>query len=184
MRSHLGEDDCDDQGTVPGGQRIMLRQIRTGDWAKIEALAANPEIGAHIRTAAQTRDSDATMFAVIDREAGEIIGQTGFQRLADVPAPVELTIGLDPARWGKGLGTEAVHALIDHAFGDGRIAVLWGVIRVTNTRARRVLEKSGFQFRGSGMHQSAAACGAFPAERFVLDRRNWACLKAWGADAA
>ena len=26
------------------------------------------------------------------------------------------------------------------------------------------------------------AGGAFAVERFVLDRRNWASLKAWGAD--
>ena len=182
MRSHLGENDCDHHLTGPGGSRIALRPTTAGDWARIETMAANPELAAHARTADQTRDSDATMFTVVLRETGQLIGQAGYQRLADVPAPVEMTVWLDPAHWGTGLGTEAVHTLVDHAFGDGRIAVLGGAVRVTNTRARRVLEKSGFQFRGSGMLRSAASCGAVPIERFVLDRRNWASLKAWGAD--
>jgi len=47
-----------------------------------------------------------------------------------------------------------------------------------------VIEKCGFQFRGTGMVRSPTLFGAFPVERFVLDRRNWASLKAWGTPEA
>jgi RimJ/RimL family protein N-acetyltransferase len=54
---------------------------------------------------------------------------------------------------------------------------------VSNGRARRVIEKCGFQFRETGMVRSPVSFGAVPVERFVLERRNWASLKSWGAGA-
>ena len=60
------------------------------------------------------------------------------------------------------------------------VDVVWCSNRVTNARARRVIEKCGFQFRGTGMVRLPGR-GAFPIERFALDRRNWMSLKAWGA---
>jgi hypothetical protein len=49
-----------------------------------------------------------------------------------------------------------------------------------NHRARRVIEKCGFQFRETGMVRSPVLRGAVPVERFALERRNWAALRAWG----
>jgi RimJ/RimL family protein N-acetyltransferase len=61
---------------------------------------------------------------------------------------------------------------------------LWCANRVANTRGRRVIEKCGFQFRGSGMVRLPGR-GASPIERFALDRRTWSSLKTWamGRDA-
>ncbi len=61
------------------------------------------------------------------------------------------------------------------------VTTLWCSNRATNPRARRVIEKCGFQFRGAGM-MSLPGRGAVPIERFILDRRTWASLKAWGGD--
>jgi RimJ/RimL family protein N-acetyltransferase len=57
---------------------------------------------------------------------------------------------------------------------------LWCANRVANTRARRVIEKCGFQYRGSGMVRLIGR-GASPIERFVLDRRTWSSLTEWAA---
>ena len=110
-----------------------------------------------------------------------IIGCAGYGATQERPATVEVGLWIGAAWWGRGYGTEAAQALIDHAFADGRADALWCSNRVTNDRARRVIEKCGFQFRGTGMVRSPTFFGAFPVERFVLDRRNWASLKAWGA---
>src|SRR4029077_2264913 len=83
--------------------------------------------------------------------------------------------------WGCGYGTEATQALIDRAFARLGINEGWGAVRVTNVRGRELVEKCGFQARGTGMARASAAQGAFPVERFVLTRRAWASLKAWGA---
>ena len=180
MQSHQGEDTTADEAF--GTRRLVIRPAVPGDWATTEAFAGHPELAAFVRSPEQIRAGNTTMFTLVARATGEIVGQAGYQRFSDGPAPVEVSVWLAPGHWGQGLATEALHALVDRAFADGRIAVLTGAIRVTNARARRVLEKSGFQFRGAGMQQSAANGASYPVERFVLDRRNWASLKAWGAD--
>ena len=66
---------------------------------------------------------------------------------------LSLLIG-DPARWGRGLGTDALRALLDACFGG------WNLHRVTlrseagNTRAHRLYERCGF--RGEGRLRRAA----------------------------
>ncbi|MCI1936404.1 MAG: GNAT family N-acetyltransferase [Bifidobacteriaceae bacterium] len=47
--------------------------------------------------------------------------------------------------WGKGLATEALKALISHAFLDLRIAHLWGVHYDDNAASAAVMQKCGFR---------------------------------------
>jgi RimJ/RimL family protein N-acetyltransferase len=71
-------------------------------------------------------------------------------------------------------------ALIDHAFGDlGHDALAAGA-RASNPASRRVLEKCGFQWTGVGLYRIRAINSSAPLDRFRLDRRLWASLKAWG----
>ena len=52
--------------------------------------------------------------------------------------------------------------------------------RVTNSDSRRVLEKCGFQWCGTGLENSVGMRGSFPVDRFRLERTVWASLRAWG----
>ena len=81
----------------------------------------------------------------------------------------------------SGYGTEAAQALIDRAFAHTGISEVCAAIRVVNVRGRRLIEKCGFQPRGTGMARLSLSSGAYPVERFVLSRRAWVSLKAWGA---
>lgn len=65
-------------------------------------------------------------------------------------------------------------------FANCETDTVWCSNRVTNDRARRVIEKCGFQFRGTGMVRLAGR-GAYPIERFSLSRSAWTSLKAWGS---
>jgi RimJ/RimL family protein N-acetyltransferase len=104
--------------------------------------------------------------------------------MPDRPGAIEVATWIGEAYWGRGYATEATHAIIDRAFTETGISVLWCSNRVSNSRARRVIEKCGFQFRETGMVRSPASFGAVPVERFVLERRNWTSLKSWGAAVA
>jgi predicted nucleic acid-binding Zn ribbon protein len=100
------------------------------------------------------------------------------RRTATPVSGLEVSLWIGEPYWERGYATEAAHALIDQAFSDAAVDALWCANRVANTRARRVIEKCGFQFRGSGMVRLPGR-GASPIERFALDRRTWSSLKTW-----
>ena len=81
--------------------------------------------------------------------------------------------------WGKGYATEAVRALIDHAFTELDHKALHSSVRVTNPGSRRVLEKCGFQWTGVGLCRVRALGSSVPVDRFQLERGIWTALKSW-----
>lgn len=173
-------DSGDDAGYAT--RRLRLRPMHAGDRTAMAILAAEPLLVDEVPgIAAPVIEEETAAYAIVANETGLVIGHAGHQRPLDDPTPIEICLWLDPSEWGRGYGTEAAHALVDLAFDDVRVGMLWCAIRVNNTRARRVIEKCGFQYRGSGMLRSAAHTGAYPVERYMLDRRNWTSLKAWGA---
>jgi len=189
MRS--AESDADGLSIETG--RLAMRPL---DAAGAEALAAIADAEA----AVPSRDADeladarawiararvtpgASCYAILLRASGEPVGAAGVQPMEGQPAGLELLVWIGAAQWGRGLATEAVQVSIDRAFADPSVGAVWGICRVTNRRARRVIEKCGFQYRENGMARSVTLRGAVPVERFVLERRSWQSLKAWGAVA-
>jgi RimJ/RimL family protein N-acetyltransferase len=162
--------------------RLLLRHRMPADMPVLAAMAADHAVAENLCNGITL--SSGSAFAITTRADREIIGCAGYGNTEERLATVEIGLWIGSAWWGRGYGTEAAQALIDHAFADVHVNALWCSNRVTNTRSRRVIEKCGFQFRGTGMVRSPTFFGAFPVERFVLDRRNWASLKSWGTPAA
>jgi RimJ/RimL family protein N-acetyltransferase len=52
--------------------------------------------------------------------------------------------------------------------------------RVMNVASRRVIQKCGFQFQGSGLAASLALGSNVPVEWYRLDRKTWMSLRSWG----
>ncbi|MEX0851711.1 MAG: GNAT family N-acetyltransferase [Bauldia sp.] len=180
--------DGDDEEEPSYGRTILTRRLRLrphepADRAAIAALTANPAIAENLcsRVVVDAASKSAA-FVVVKRSDGAVIGGAWFGPDADARSSAELTAWIGEPFWGLGYGTEAAQAVIDRAFGEPGIVRLWCAIRVTNRRGRRVVEKCGFQFRGTGMVRSHFGFGAFPVERFALDRADWSSLKAWGAE--
>ena len=171
-------------------ERLILRAPRLGD-AKIVAVLANDRRIAEntARIPHPYRKSDADDFIstanlgnetvfLIGQRGGTLMGACGFTRLDRHPPEVGYWLGVK--FWGKGYATEAVRALIDHAFTDLDHEALQSSARVTNPASRRVLEKCGFQWTGVGLHRVRALNSSVPIDRFRLDRGLWASLKSWG----
>ncbi len=74
---------------------------------------------------------------------------------------------------------EGLNTLIDAFFAYTEGAELTSAARVINPGSRRVLEKCGFAFQGSGLMAFEARGGLFPVDHFRLDRRAWESLKDW-----
>ncbi len=175
------EDEYDGGGPIRT-PRLMMRRPGEHDRPQIVKLAANPGIARNLAAApGRHGEGEGESFAVVERRTGIVVGLTGYGALTDRPGAIEVATWIAESHWGRGYATEATHAVIDRAFCETGITILWCSNRVSNNRARRVIEKCGFQFRETGMLRSPASFGALPVERFVLERRNWASLKSWGA---
>ena len=61
---------------------------------------------------------------------------------------VEPMAALHPAWWGRGYATEALRALVDHAFGALDLPRIAGVTDVPNEASHRMLLRLGFILRG------------------------------------
>jgi RimJ/RimL family protein N-acetyltransferase len=171
-------------------ERLVLRAPRFEDAKQICTLANDRVLAentariphpyrladAEAFVAQSSRDEGETNF-LVTRPDGTIVGACGLDR-RDAAAPeVGYWVGL--AFRGNGYATEAVRAVIDWAFADGRHEALQAGARVTNPASRRVLEKCGFQWTGVGLYRIRALASSAPIDRFRLDRGIWMSLKAW-----
>jgi RimJ/RimL family protein N-acetyltransferase len=172
-------------------QRLVLRAPQLEDAKAIAALANDRRIAENTsRIPHPYRPSDAEQWIVgsaADLDAttylitlanGCVIGGCGFE-MKEGPVP-EIGYWLGARYWGKGYATEAVRALIDHAFTDLDHKALQSSVRVTNPASRRVMEKCGFQWTGVGLCRIRALGSSVPVDRFRLERGIWTALKSWG----
>lgn len=115
-------------------------------------------------------------------ETRKLVGVAGFGHRGEENNP-EIGYWIGEDHWGQGYATEASRALIDHAFSETAIDALSASCRIQNEASRRVIEKCGFQWVGTGLNQVKALGASVPVDRFVISRRTWESLRAWGATA-
>jgi RimJ/RimL family protein N-acetyltransferase len=162
-------------------RRLVLTAPEAWHREATEKLAANPRVAENRAASPCPETGDAGQsFILVLREGRMPIGQAAFGPTEPGRGAIEIAVWIGEPYWGRGYATEATQAVIDRAFDDQRVGVLWCSNRASNTRARRVIEKCAFQFRGTGMARAPFHGGAIPVERFALERRNWRSLKEWG----
>ncbi len=145
-------------------ERLVLRRFRAEDAAALAAYRNDPEVARYqswsvpysldkARYSVQTMiAADPSMpgwFQWAVEHAGErvLIGDVGVN-LADNLRQAEVGYTLAPERQGQGYATEAVRAVLDHAF------TVLGLHRVSaecdarNDRSARLLERLGFTREG------------------------------------
>ena len=171
-------------------ERLTLRRPTLADVKAIAHLANDRRIAENTRrlphpylqdhavefVRATSTDSSETVFLIEQNHSP--VGMVGIDRSA--PEAPELGYWLGAKHWGKGYATEAVRAVIDHAFTDCDHEALQSSARVTNPASRRVLEKCGFQWTGVGLCRIRALGSSVPVDRFRLERGIWTALKNWG----
>jgi RimJ/RimL family protein N-acetyltransferase len=180
-----------EQRSVPvlATERLVLRAPHDGDVKAIVCLVNDRRVAENTaRIPYPYGADDAERFlAAINRQDGEatfaiirgsdLIGICSVEPRENSP---EIGYWLGALHWGSGYATEAVRAVIDHAFGALGHDMLQAGARVSNAASRRVLEKCGFQWTGVGLYRIRAINSSAPLDRFRLDRGLWASLKAWG----
>lgn len=89
------------------------------------------------------------LFAVIDRDAGQILGYCGLaipDFLPEVMPSVEIGYRIHPAYWNRGLVTEAATAALAFAFEVVGLERVVAIYEPDNVGSGRVMEKIGMRF--------------------------------------
>jgi RimJ/RimL family protein N-acetyltransferase len=168
-------------------ERLLLRQWRPGDWAALHRTYGDPEVMRwHGRPDALTMEETAYaigrmsaqwdergfgMWAVEERDGGELVGRIGLLYHPDSPAGddrVEIAWSLQQDRWGRGYATEGALAARDWAFVRLDIPRLISITIPENRRSWHVMEKLGFTRRAEGLQWHG-----FAVDWWALDRSDW-----------
>ena len=81
--------------------------------------------------------------------AGEAVGGIGFTLQDDVGRrSAEIGYWLGEQFWGRGIATEALIAVTEHAFANFDLCRLYAHVFDWNGASARVLEKAGYEFEG------------------------------------
>ncbi len=148
--------------TFLSGRKVYLRPLEKEDLGLLRQWANDPEIRGLTGEVTPTSqasledfyqkgraDSSRVWFAIVTQEAQRVVGECGLLRMFPAWRTTDLSIILgDKTAWGQGYGTEAIHLLLDYAFGYlnfHRVAI--GVVG-SNSRALRFYEKVGFKKEG------------------------------------
>ena len=170
-------------------ERLSLRKPTLADAKGIAALANDRRIAEMTRrlphpytqddaihfVKAVAGNSSETVFLIEYNHAPVGVAGVDWSE-PDVP---ELGYWLGVEFWGRGFATEAVRAVIDHAFEEFDIDRMVSGARVVNPKSRNVLEKCGFQWTGVELHRAIALGSSTPVDRFRLTRGVWSSLKNW-----
>ena len=143
--------------------RLILRPLDKKDVDAIYAMRSDADVMRFIREPQNRRESTDWVelvssrwteerigfCAMLEKRSGVFVGWCGIWRLKEIG---ELEIGYAVAKefWGKGLATEAAHAFLDYAFEKLNRGKIVAVARPENAASRRVMEKLGMSFVGTG----------------------------------
>lgn len=146
-------------------ERLLLRPFSFADASAFYKIASNPDNLEFIfPTEASIEESQYVLanyfmkhplgiWAICDKETGEMVGSIKFEKLDEIKKEAELGYFLNVDYWGQGLATESVRNLVYLAFSQFHLKRLSIVTHKENLASQRVALKSGFklyrQFKGS-----------------------------------
>jgi ribosomal-protein-alanine N-acetyltransferase len=142
-------------------ERLRLRPFEATDGDLLYILYGDARVMSIRKIGPQTRaQSDAQLsevvdhwcrhgiglWAVFEKASGAFFGECGLREIETGGEEIELSYGLVPEAWGRGLGSEAGQAALVHGFDVAGLETVYAVARADNKRSRRVMEKLGFRF--------------------------------------
>ena len=139
--------------------------LRSWEWRDRESIvryANNPKVARNLRDRFPhpytDRDARNWLDVVVDAEpetnfaitvAGEAVGGIGYTLQYDVDRrSAEIGYWLGEEFWGRGITTEALIAVTDHAFANHDLCRVYAHVFEWNPASARVLEKAGYAFEG------------------------------------
>ena len=179
------------------GERVYLRPLEPDDaeavhrWfedTRISTLMGDPPLSlaarrARYEDAVKADGRDVFRFVICRLDDDRPVGRTDVFEIdrQNGSCAFGITIG-DPDLWGQGLGTDAVNAIVDFAFGQLRMERVWLDTDDHNARAQAVYRKAGFVEEGR-FRRAFYQDGRWSDDlRMAMLRDEWAALsrsKSW-----
>lgn len=175
----------------PRGERVYLRPLEPDDadlvsrWYaddRVRKLMGDPPMSFARRRQryedAVKEDGDSVYRFVICRLEDDVaVGRTDIFEVdrANGSCAFGIAIG-DPGLWGQGLGTDAVAAIVDFAFGELRMERVWLDTDAANARAQAVYVKAGFTVEGRLRHAWFQDGAYLDDIRMAMLRDEWLAL--------
>ena len=166
------------------GSRCVVRPWRKGDLASLSRHANNVNIAKYLRDAFPHPYTNADAKAFLKRATaaadptnlaidvgGEAVGAVGYVPGRDVERySAEIGYWLGEALWGRGIVTEALQLVTEHAFRNVGFLRLFALPFSDNAASIRVLEKAGYE-REALLRSSSVKAGV-PKDQLLYARIN------------
>lgn len=179
------------------GERVYLRPLEPADadlvhrWyedTRVQTLMGDPPLSLATRRqryedAVKAGGPEVFRFVICLLDDDRAIGRTDIFDIdrQNGSCAFGITIG-QPELWGKGLGTDAVNAVVDFAFGQLRMERVWLDTDDQNARAQAAYRKAGFTEEGRLRHAFFQDGQWSDDIRMAMLREEWEALprlKSW-----
>jgi 3-dehydroquinate dehydratase/shikimate dehydrogenase len=167
--------------------RLILREWKEDDKPSFARINADPMIMEFfprrldeddsnrlaVRFQKHIEDRGYGFYAVELKKTGEFMGFAGLcdvdSKMPFAPA-VEIAWRLDYGFWGRGYGTEAASAVMEHGFTKLKLKEIVGYAVYDNSRAIKLMEKLGMKHDKKGDFTYPGLPKDHPLSKFVLYR--------------
>ena len=144
------------------GKRAGLDYITFADVDRIHSCVSKPEVYRflaspwRLRTRERTRKrieaiqeaSDRVAFKIVDANTGENAGAVMLSRINYRVGRAEIGYRICPQYRNRGLATEGVRLMLEHAFDTLNLNLVYAQVKEPNVASQRVLLKNGFKLVG------------------------------------
>jgi len=173
------------------GERVYLRPLEPDDaelihrWyedTRLQTLMGDSPLSLAARRqryegAAKSDGPDVFRFVICRLDDDRPIGRTDVFAIDRQNGSCAFGIAIgEPESWGQGLGTDAVNALVDFAFGQLRLERVWLGTSDDNERAQAAYRKAGFTLEGTLRHAFYQDGHWTDELRMAMLRDEWAAL--------
>lgn len=171
-------------------ERLIIRPYRAKDAEKVWQVLRRPEIYATtygippnyprarvdwwFSFAANCRkNGTAYEFGIFEKESGGYLGNCGIMGVRRDLSSASIAYFVNPDFWGLGYATEAAEVMLSFAFSFLKLMRVSGSCMAANPASRRVMEKLGFVYEGTGRSELYKDGVFYDVEHLSLLRGEW-----------
>ena len=114
----------------------------------------NTELAQEQFLEALAKSKNDIQLAIVSKKNEDLIGAIGIHKIDWIHRHGDISIVIGNKKyWGQGVATEAIGAMVRHAFTKLNLHKLTAGTWANNTGSRRAFEKNGFSLEGTLKHQ-------------------------------